>query len=67
MNLTPCPEGKHIWANVMPNGGNAVRSQGTTVGDLGILSKSASVYVLEKFSLAIRERGHSPCPGTTVT
>lgn len=48
MNLTPCPEGKHIWANMMPNGGNGVRSHGTAVNDLGRFSKSASVNVLQK-------------------
>lgn len=42
MNLTPCPEGKHIWANMMRNGGNAVRSQGIAVDNLGRVSKSTS-------------------------
>jgi len=42
MNLTPCPEGKHVWANVMCNGRNAVRSQGTAVDNLGRVSKSTS-------------------------
>lgn len=45
MNLTPCPEGKHVWANVMRNGGNAVRSQGAAVGNLGTVSKSTSEIV----------------------
>lgn len=42
MNLTPCPEGKHIWANMMHNGGNAVRSQSTAAGNLGRVSESTS-------------------------
>lgn len=67
MNLTPCPEGKHVWANVMCNGGNAVRSQGTAVDDLGRASKSASVKVLQKFSKAMRESGHSQCQSDKIT
>lgn len=67
MNLTPCPEGKHVWANGMCNGGNTVGSQGTKVDDLGRFSKSASVKVLQKLSVAMRERGHSQCQRGKIT
>lgn len=42
MNLTPCPEGKHIWTNVMLNGGNAFRSQGTALDSLERVNKNNS-------------------------
>lgn len=64
MNLTPCPEGKHIWANMMPDGGNAVRSQDTTVDDLGRFSKSASVNILQKFCMAKRKKSILTVRGT---
>lgn len=57
MNLTPCPEGKHVWANVMRNGGNAVRNEGTVIDEL----LGESVKVFQKSLMAVRERGHSQC------
>lgn len=42
MNLTLCPEGKHIWVNVMCNGGIAVRSQGTAIDNLERVIKRTS-------------------------
>lgn len=42
MNLTPCPECKHVWANMMRHGGNAVRIQGTAIDNLGRVSKRTS-------------------------
>lgn len=64
MNLTRCPEAKHVWANMMPNGGNAVRSRGSTVDDLGRFSKSASVNILQKFCMAMRKEGILTVRGT---
>lgn len=40
MDLTPCPEGKHIWANVMLNGRSAFRIQAIDIESLGRINKN---------------------------